>query len=216
MTLDELVDWFVDHLDSPPARMHQRGVWHDEAASSRLGSPAWDAGFAHWLLASPTSTMIAELETTCLHTEGRPCRSCSVFLDNGEVWETGIRKRVSLRYRWPMRLAMHRVARMPVRPGRPPLDATLLALQHSEGDLGRASTTLSLRYPIMVNPTFAHGFFTYALRRAHRVYLEDVPIFERGPVSHRSRQRSDAQLDAEAAGRVDSAERSQTMTAARS
>lgn len=213
MSLDDLLDWFVDHLDSPPQRMHVRGVWHDDTTTSHLGSPAWDPGFTHWLLGSPRATTIAETEATCPHPEGRPCRSCAVMLDNGTVWETGILKSTSLRYRWPMRLAMYRLSFIVVRPGRPPLHEALLALQHADGSVGRASTTLSLRYPIMVNPTFAHGFFYYALRRAYRVYLEDVPIFVRHPVSTRSRK-SDAQLDAEAQGRVQSGEQLPTTAAA--
>jgi hypothetical protein len=209
MTVDELTEWFLDRVDSPPLHLHVRGVWADEEGGSHLGTPAWNAAFSRWIYGTPSATTVVETEVPCFHLEGRPCRSCAVMQSDGSLWETGVIRKGELRYRWPMRLTLHRLSRFPVRPGRPPLHTTLLTVQLMDGDLGRSASALSLYWPLMANPTFAVGFLHYALRRAYRIYDEHPDPLARRPWGLPSMQRarkSDAQLDAEAAGRVDSAE----------
>lgn len=43
--------WFAGAwaMEPVPEHLHSRGVWHDEAGGSRLGSPMWSADFVSYL-----------------------------------------------------------------------------------------------------------------------------------------------------------------------
>ena len=60
--------------------------------------------------------------------------------DGSVLYTTGVVTRHRLRYRWPMRLVIHRMWRSPARPGRPNPGSVLWALLLHEGDVARASS----------------------------------------------------------------------------
>lgn len=202
-SLEELTEWFLDRVDQPP-RMHRRGIWFDEEhAGSVLGSPDWTSAWTRWLYAPPHAVTIETFEDVCYHAGkriGEPCRSCTVVTDAGQIlYTTGMVKRRRLRYRWPMRLVMHRLWRTPPRPGRPNMGSVLWQLMVADGDVGRASQALSLQWPVMADPDFATGYVSFVLRRARRMYRQDVDLLASKPAGRKPRFKSDAQLNAEAA-----------------
>lgn len=200
LTLLELADWFVERRDEPPRRMHQRGVWVDptDRAGSALGSPDWTHAWTRWLYAPPHAVTVDTFDDTCYHAgrePGQPCPSCTVVREDGSIlYTTGVVTRHRLRYRWPMRLVLHRMWRTPARPGRPNPGSVLWALLLHDGDVARAASHLAIRWPVMSDPGRAAGITHLALRRAHRLYVEDVELVR--PAG--KKPKSDSQLDAEA------------------
>jgi hypothetical protein len=202
MTLPELLEWFSDRADLPPRKMHQRGVWVDprDHAGSALGSPDWTAAWTRWLHAPPHATQVEQYEDRCYHAgvvPGQRCPSCTVYREDGTVlYSTGIVKRTRVRYRWPMRLVLHRLWKTPDRPGRPNMASVLWQLLVADFDMARAASALSTKWPQMAEPATARAVFYLALRKAHRLYREDVDI----PLTRRGghKPKSDSQLDAEA------------------
>lgn len=206
MTLTELLEWFTDRADTPPLKIHQRGVWIDpeDHAGSVLGSPDWTSAWTRWLHAPPHAVTVEQYEDVCFHAGQPPgqtwCPSCTVHRPDGSVlYSTGVVKRTRLRYRWPMRLVLHRLWKTPDRPGRPNMASVLWQLLVADGDMSRAASALAVRWPAMADPVVARTVFYLALRKARRLYREDVdlPLTRRGG----KKPKSDAQLDAEAAGR---------------
>lgn len=193
--------WFIDHLDTPPARIHTRGVWHDFTGGSVLGAPMTSRDFALWLEAGERSTRVNTEDVPCLHPrrpiDGGPCPDCVVFTCDGEVErERGTIQRRTEVYRWPMRAAMAKLRRIPVRRGRPDLALTLSTIARFDGDLITAASVLALTFPAMGDPDTAAGHFAYALNRVQNLYRETPPP----PMPSRPEEpKSDAQLNAESA-----------------
>lgn len=200
LTTAELGEWFLERRDDPPRKTHQRGVWVDRSdrAASVLGSPDWTHAWTRWLYAPPHALMVESFEDVCYHAgqlPGQPCPSCTVVREDGSVlYTTGVVTRHRLRYRWPMRLVIHRLWRSPARPPRPNLGSVLWALMVADGDVGRASTALAVRWPAMADPDFALAVTRQALRRARTLYREDAELIR----PQGKKPKSDAQLDAEA------------------
>ncbi len=69
----------------------------------------------------------------------------------------------------------------------------------AEGDVSRAASALTHRWPKLADPMVARVVFTLALRKARRLYQEDVD-FQVTRTAGR-KPKSDAQLDAEAGRR---------------
>ena len=202
----ELLDWFLEHADSPPRKMHQRGVWIDPSdhAGSVLGSPDWTSSWTRWLLAPPNATTVESYDDTCYHAGQLPteawCPSCTVLRPDGKIlYSTGIVSRSRLRYRWPMRLVLHRLWKTPNRPGRPNWASVLWQLLIADGDVGRAASALAHRWPQLADRMLARAVFVTALKKARRLYQEDVEIEVIKTAGRKPK--SDAQLDAEAAVR---------------
>lgn len=201
--MQELLEWFLDHADAPPRKMHQRGVWVDPSdhAGSVLGSPDWTGAWTKWLLAPPNAVTVETYDDTCYHAGQTPeqpsCPSCTVLGADGRVlYSTRIVKRSRLRYRWPMRLVLHRLWKTPSRPGRPNMASVLWQLLVSGGDEGRAASALMHRWPVMADPMLSRLVFGLALKKAKRLYQEDVE-FQVTRTAGR-KPKSDSQLDAEA------------------
>ncbi len=202
--MQELLEWFLEHADAPPSKMHQRGIWVDpsDSAGSVLGSPDWTRAWTKWLLAPPNATTVEVYEDTCYHAGQPPgqawCPSCTVRGSDGEVlYTTGIVKRSRMRYRWPMRLVLHRLWKTPNRPGRPNMASVLWQLLVADGDTGRAASALTHRWPQLSDPTVAMIVITVALKKARRLYQEDVDFKVTRTAGRKPK--SDSQLDAEAA-----------------
>lgn len=182
MSLLANLRWFLDHQDvGAPTRLHRRGVWADprDGAGSVLGAPALDSAFTRWLEAGEWARTVEAIEVTCYHVgraEGTLCGVCSVRDEEGiPVIETSLRQSERELYRWPMRAAIARLHRAVVRPGRPRLSSTLLAIAHSGGDLAAAQATLSRRCPALGNEAVAMAHFAFALGRIRSTWREDAP-----------------------------------------
>lgn len=195
--------WFLDRLDDAPTRIHERGVWSDRESGegSALGSPALSRHFAAYVEGGARASVVERYRARCPHPTldtaailaGVVCPDCALHDEAGRiVGSTGERDVVRHRYRWPMRAALDRVSRVRVRPGRPDLRAALLALAASGGDDDRARLALAPRYPAVGDPEACRSHLDFALHALRRAYSEDVPA--------RIAPRSEAQLDAEAAG----------------
>ena len=200
MTTSELAEWFLERRDDPPRKPHQRGVWVDstDRAGSALGSPDWTHAWTRWLYAPPHAVTVDTFDDTCWHAgrlPGKPCPSCTVVREDGSIlYTTGVVTRHRLRYRWPMRLVLHRMTQSSPRPGRPNPGSVLWSLLLHDGDVARASSSLAHRWPQMADPAYAAGYVHLVLRRAHRLYREDVDLIR--PAG--KKPKSDSQLDAEA------------------
>lgn len=85
----ERVAWYIDHQDTPPSKVHIRGVWsdHTDGAGSALGSPALSSAFRLWMELGDEAQEVIERR------------------DEGGAWEAPL-----LRYRWPMRAALSTAA----------------------------------------------------------------------------------------------------------
>lgn len=201
--------WFLDHLyegESVPVRIHVRGVWSDrDGMGSILGSPALHRGFADFIELPPTMERTVTEERACFHpqvtddqrTAGVICPDCAIRNEEGKpIAESGIVKAPRSSYRWPMRAAMDKVGRIPVRAGRPPFDVTLRAFARAEGSIDGMASALCGRWPAMAHPGTARSHLAAALVRARRVYTDVAPARY-----VRDRRASDAQLDAEAMDR---------------
>jgi hypothetical protein len=214
-----LLAWYLDHLDEPPLRLHERGVWHDptDGAGSALGSPALSHWFAVWLEAAATVTITEPFAEQCNHPGCTPadrerlhrelakpepdhavverllCRACCTYGPDGKPEaETGIMRGTRTRYRWPMRAVWHRLRQAPVPPGYPDLAVTLYTLALYR-DLDQAAVLLAARYPALARPRRAWAHLVMALRRARAEYRETPP-------PRPLRGKSEAQLNAEAKG----------------
>lgn len=207
--LDAAVAWFLDRLDAPPTRIHTRAVWADEEGGSVLGSHAHTRAFQLWLEAGESSVVREEWEEACPHPlltsadrqAGRLCETCGVRNEEGRVVaESGKRPRVRLRYRWPMRAALARLARVPARPGLPGLHTVLWQLAVAEGDVARVADLLASSHPLMGDLGAAVRHVSLALSRLRSAYREEAP--PRHVAGERSTiERSESQAIAEAEGR---------------
>lgn len=189
--------WFMAHLDAPPTRIHVRGVWHDETGGSAIGAPMLSSDFSRWLMAGERMTKVEWEDVPCAHI-GREndnlCPSCVIFDGEGTpIGERGTVRRAVEFYRWPMRAAMAKLRRIPVRRGRPDLATTLMSIARADGDVFGAIEVLTRGYPAMGDTKTAVAHIAYALNRVQRLYSVQPPV-EVAP----RRDVSEAQLDAEA------------------
>lgn len=195
------LDWFLGHLDIAPSRIHVRGVWHDYTGGSAIGSPMLARDFAAWLEAGERATKLNVEDVACPHIrrplDGGYCPDCVIFDGEDVAGERGtIRTRTEV-YRWPMRAAMAKLRRVPVRPGRPNLALTLNVIARANGDLATAASLLSDGFPAMGDEETAARHFALALNRVRNLYRETPPVRFDPPVD-----RSESQLDAESAAQL--------------
>ena len=202
----ERLRWFLSVLETPPARIHVRGVWSDRETGlgSKLGSPALHRGFSDLIELPAHAGRTESFERPCFHplvTEadraaGALCPDCGVRDEAGRIiTETGTVKGERTLYRWPVRAAIAKVARIPVPVGRPPLDVTLRSIARAGGDLDAAAEALLVRWPAMGDPRTARAHFDTALIRVRRVFRDDPPA---RLLPRTVGEKSDAQLNAEA------------------
>lgn len=202
------IRWFIENLDEVPGRLHRRGVWADPdtGLGSVIGSPDLHPTFARWLEAAESAKRTERQEVPCPHpgmTEsdraaGRLCMACASFDANGRpMTESGRIIRTRTIYRWPMRAAMARVRRIPVRSGRPDFALTLLTYARARANAADAASLLASRFPAMGDEAVFMAHLADALRRVRHLYRLDPPnrLLPRTPVD----DKSDAQANAEAA-----------------
>lgn len=195
--LAKQLGWFVDHLDEPPGRLHQRGVWSDpeDGAGSAIGSPAWAREFRDWLERGEWARVEERTTEPCPHSLRAGiglCPTCGVRDAAGNVVaETGVVSRTRTRYRYPMRAAIAKTRGVQVRRGRPPLSVLLAQIARARGDVEAAVDTLAPTWPVLRDPVIARAHLGFALTAVRQRYRVDAP-------PPRARDISDAQADAEA------------------
>lgn len=209
MSIASDIEWFMERLPTPPARLHQRGVWADEddGLGSELGAPAYTRLFQQWLE--------HEFTKTTERYEGRPCDhptlSEAQLLVNREAERrgaplpfhcatcdgTGRRSGERTEYRWPMRAALARIRGLqPVHRGAPSQHTILFRLAASEGEVARMAEVLMPEYPCMAIRTHVFAHLGNALRKLREKYSEtELPRMPRGEPT----EKSEAQLNAEVA-----------------
>ena len=209
MSIASDVAWYLERLPTPPARLHQRGVWSDEddGHGSELGSPAYTRAFREWLEHQFATTIeryegrscdhptLSESELGANHRAERtggalphPCPTC---MDTGR--RSGERKV----YRWAMKAALARVEGMaPAHRGAPRPHSILTQLAMADGEIARVADVLMLAHPCMASRSHAMAHLGNALHRLKRVFSEsELPSMPRREILGKS----DAQLNAEAA-----------------
>lgn len=182
MSLIADLRWFLDHLDcNDPIRIHRYGLWIDpsDGAGSMLGSPAEDPSFAAWLAVGEKATVVVRDSVPCFHVgrvEGSLCEMCAVYDEDGQaVVESSVRSITRTAYRWPMRAALARVHWVIVRPGRPRLSSTLVAVAAAGGDLGVAQEVLARSFPAIGDDVTALSHFAHAFHRVKDQWRETAP-----------------------------------------
>lgn len=193
MSLADDMAWYLDHLDTLPARVHTKGVWSDVTGGARYGTPAWHRRFEEWLYRSERAIVVVTEDMPCLHVARAPgavCPGCCTYdTDGNPVADTGVRSIPIERYRWPMRAAVSRVARKRVPYGYPGYGAVLWQLA-TTASVAQTCSVLAMGYPLMGDPRAAKRHVSIALRRVRETFGIHPPV---------RIQKSDAQLDAEAA-----------------
>jgi hypothetical protein len=187
--------WFLDHQDSPPSRIHDRGVWRvpapdgldpqagaDAGKGSLIGSPAIAHSFARWIERTPNLTRVERVEEPCYHAgrpEGQLCTVCGVRdHETGAIlYESGVRVASREYYCWPMRLALSRLAHARIPRGYPNYTDTLRAIAAHGGDVDRAIEVLSRQYLRLADPSLAALHVRRALQLVRFRYATEKPYY---------------------------------------
>lgn len=179
-TLAEAIDWAASRWDGQrpaPIRLHRA-----HATDGALGAPAFTLAFERSLDESPRATSDAQRTASCHHpmlAVGKAPRDCP------ECFGLGVKDVRVDRYRYPMTLALSKLANS-LRPRRQPHPYALaLALATHSWDWRVAARSLDL------HPDLAEALFLRALRQLHGRY-EEGPV---GRVSYLDR--SESQRNAE-------------------
>jgi hypothetical protein len=167
-TLHDLREFARERLDDFPERLHQRAISGD-------GSPQWSREFMAWLTGSPFAVKTVETREPCDHsgTDAGSCSSCAVFADDGSILSsTGQRVKRSVLYKHPARAALARLAKLPVPPGFPALDQTVILSTRS----GFSVPHLVMLFPALSGDDRALRHVVVALRRFRAVYTAEPPV----------------------------------------
>jgi hypothetical protein len=128
-SLPEAIAWLESCWDgqrAAPVRLHVRGTEGRFSvqgsldtgtatyADERLGSPPFSHAFASTLDGSAAAVMVVTITTTCAHpgrAPGKACPMCAIYDGEGNALvETGVYEHDAERYRYPMTLALTRLA----------------------------------------------------------------------------------------------------------
>lgn len=180
-TIADAIDWASARWDgqrTAPVRLHRA-----HATDGALGAPAFSLAFARSLDETPRATSAASRTVSCYHpmlATGMSPRDCP------ECLGLGIKDVAVDRYRYPMTLALSKLANS-LRPRRQPHPyALILALATHGWDWRSTSRALDM------HPDLGEALLLRALRQLHGRY-------EEGPVGRISWiDKSDSQQQAEA------------------
>jgi hypothetical protein len=178
-----LTDWFIERARAElPMRIHSRDT--DDG-----GYPQWHPSFTSYINDNGYGTTVEDEQVYCYHPIGKVNGHCEVCDD------TGLRIITRSRKARPMKAALLRIGKMPVPSYVPGYQAACWALLVNDGNIAMAGDSLSPTWVIMGNPGLCLRWTHIALKKLKAAYREDVPARE-------LRDRSDAQLDAEADARL--------------
>jgi hypothetical protein len=163
--MTEDLAFFLDRLNAEiPQRIHSRET--DDG-----GNPQWHRAFELWLTDGDGrwQTMVRDETEFCNHPtqpNGGHCETCD---------DSGLRSRVRLTFRNPMKRALHRLGCQPVPKGRPKLNTVLWALAENDGNIDLAIAALRSEYEYFWVERRARGWITHALFELRHEYREDAP-----------------------------------------
>ena len=179
LTIVDAIDWAVARWDGQrpaPVRLHQA-----HSVDGALGGLMFTHAFASALDGSPSVTSYATRSVPCYHplAATRPARECP------ECFGIGVKDQRVDHYRYPMTLALSKLAKA-LRPRRQPHPlALVLALADHGWDWRATSRSLD------VHPDMGEALLLRALRQLHSRYAE-------GPVRISWIDKSESQQHAEA------------------
>jgi hypothetical protein len=204
-SLAEAIAWIEAHWDgqrAAPLRLHVRGEegrftvqgsadtrTATYSSDDRLGSPPFSHAFMATLDGSAAATMVVTITTSCSHPgriPGTACAMCAIYDGEGHaLTETGIYERDVERYRYPMTLALTRLANTVPPAGQPHPYWLIMALAGHGFDQGALERSLDLA---------AHHTETWLLRAIRQLHAR----YEEGRVPYLDQ--SDSQRNALAKG----------------
>jgi hypothetical protein len=202
-SLAEAIAWIEAHWDgqrAAPLRLHVRGEegrftvqgsadtrTATYSIDDRLGSPPFSHAFMATLDGSAAATMVVTITTSCSHPgriPGTACAMCAIYDGEGHaLTETGVYERDVERYRYPMTLALTRLANTLHPPGQPHPYWLVVTLASSAWDADAVVNRLELGGEV-------ETWLLRAIRQLHARYEEGrVPYLEQSESQQRAEAR---------------------------